>query len=304
MTNVSSNQHVNLENLKMDSNFAMLLCSLVFAVSWVIYITFYNSRVVGYIITKIANKFFISEGFFKIGILHQSIYMYLFTYFTPVGSLTMNALSGKIMFRDVIYITHDYTIRVQDGYLIFRWWRSYVPKDVSEGKVSHICFRIWYYFITVSDLSHSDTRLSVMLNGFELHVYNRSEMYAKLEKVFGLGSNIFPNNNDNKVAEDIERLVISYKIVSIYDNFFRAENESQAVQKKSGKKQKPEAAMAKTWRDLIPVIKCDISSVSYIHMKLFLSYFELLLESSSLWQPTCANNFEHYFRRVTLCLLY
>lgn len=49
----------------------------------------------------------------------------------------MNALSGKIMFRDVVYITHDYTIRVQDGYLIFRWWRSYVPKDVSEGIEVH-----------------------------------------------------------------------------------------------------------------------------------------------------------------------
>lgn len=38
------------------------------------------------------------------------------------------------MFRDVIYVTEDYSIRIQDGYLIFRWWRSYVPKDVSEGK--------------------------------------------------------------------------------------------------------------------------------------------------------------------------
>lgn len=37
------------------------------------------------------------------------------------------------MFRDIVYITQDYTIRVQDGWLIFRWWRSYVPKDVSEG---------------------------------------------------------------------------------------------------------------------------------------------------------------------------
>jgi len=37
------------------------------------------------------------------------------------------------MFRDFVYITYDYTMRVQDGYFIFRWWRSYVPKDVSEG---------------------------------------------------------------------------------------------------------------------------------------------------------------------------
>lgn len=57
--------------------------------------------------------------------------MYVF-----VGSFTVNVLSGKIMFRDVVYITHDYSVRVQDGYLIFRWWRSYVPKDVSEGKLA------------------------------------------------------------------------------------------------------------------------------------------------------------------------
>ncbi|KAJ8956249.1 hypothetical protein NQ318_014981 [Aromia moschata] len=68
------------------------------------------------------------------------------------------------------------------------WWRSYVPKDVSE------------------DLSHSDTRLSVMLNGFE------------------------------------------------------AENGNQVVTKKIRQEAKTEAAMAKTWRDLIPVIKCDVTS--------------------------------------------
>lgn len=60
--------HHNLEDLKMDSNFAMLLCSLVFAVAWVIYVTYYNSRLVGYIITKIVNKLFMrNKKFFKIG---------------------------------------------------------------------------------------------------------------------------------------------------------------------------------------------------------------------------------------------
>lgn len=107
--------NINLEHLEMDSNFAWLLCSLVSAISWVIYITYYNSRLAGYIITKIVNRLFISDGYFKI------------------GSFTLNALSGKIMFRDIVYITNDYSVRIQDGYLIFRWWRSYVPKDVSEG---------------------------------------------------------------------------------------------------------------------------------------------------------------------------
>lgn len=58
----------HLEDLKMDSNFAMLLCSLVFAVAWVIYVTYYNSRLVGYIITKVVNKLFMrNKKFFKIG---------------------------------------------------------------------------------------------------------------------------------------------------------------------------------------------------------------------------------------------
>jgi hypothetical protein len=45
-----------------------------------------------------------------------------------------------------------------------------------------------------TDLSHSDTRLSVMLNGFELHVYNRCEMYGNLEKLFGLEPQMFSND--------------------------------------------------------------------------------------------------------------
>lgn len=36
------------------------------------------------------------------------------------------------------------------------------------------------------DLSHSDTRLSVQLNGFELHIYNRSDLYDQLERTFGM----------------------------------------------------------------------------------------------------------------------
>ena len=212
----------NLEDIKMDSNFAMLLCSLVFAVIWVIYITYYNSRLVGFVITKTMNRFFIGEGYFKIGTLTTFVCNF-FTIVSFAGSLSLNALSGKIMFRDVVYITHDYTIRVQDGYLIFRWWRSYVPKDVSE------------------DLSHSDTRLSVMLNGFELHVYNRSQLYSNLERTFGLPANIIPNY-DVKASENV------------------TQSESQS----SVRKPRPEAAMARTWRDLIPVIKCDVSSVSTV----------------------------------------
>ncbi|XP_060850802.1 bridge-like lipid transfer protein family member 1 isoform X1 [Rhopalosiphum padi] len=187
---------VHLDDIKMDSNFAWMLFSLISGMVWVIYITYYNSRVTAYIVTRLLTRFYATKGYLSI------------------GSFTVCALSGKIMFRDIIYITEDYTIRVQDGWLIFRWWRSYVPKDVSE------------------DLSHSDTRLSVMLNGFELHVYNRCKMYSNLEKVFNLDPSIIP-----------------------WDELSVKEEEA-----KNNKDKKQEAVLGKSWRDLIPVIKMEVSS--------------------------------------------
>uniref|UniRef100_A0A1B6DJ95 Bridge-like lipid transfer protein family member 1 C-terminal domain-containing protein n=2 Tax=Clastoptera arizonana TaxID=38151 RepID=A0A1B6DJ95_9HEMI len=191
------------DDIKMDSTFALLMSSLIFATIWVIYITYYNSRVTGYFLTKFLNRLYVTEGHLR------------------VGSFTLCALSGKIMFRDIIYVTHDYSVRVQDGWMIFRWWRSYVPKDVSE------------------DLSHSDTRLSIMLNGFELHVYNRSNVYGHLERVFGLDPVLFPWDQDFKYNEEIQS------------------------HNSTGGRQRPQpgaGSLGKSWRDLIPVIKVDVSS--------------------------------------------
>ncbi|XP_057320080.1 bridge-like lipid transfer protein family member 1 isoform X4 [Microplitis mediator] len=212
--------HVILDDLKMDSNFIWLLCSLVSAISWVIYITYYNSRVIGYIITRLLNRFVIRDGYVK------------------VGSFTLCALSGKIMFRDIVYITTDYSLRIQDGWLIFRWWRSYVPKDVSE------------------DLSHSDTRLSVMLNGFELHVYNRCDLYAHLEKTFGLSSQMFPDDDINHTVNIDDR---DGESINNAANEVRQQINAMDVSRHMENIRKQEAhVLARTWRDLIPVIKLDI----------------------------------------------
>ncbi|XP_039287950.1 transmembrane protein KIAA1109 homolog [Nilaparvata lugens] len=196
----------NLENMKMDSNFALLLGSLVSTMAWVIYISYYNSRVLGYFMTKLLNRLFVREGYLR------------------VGSFTLCVLSGKIMFRDIVYITYDYTARIQDGWMIFRWWRAYVPKDVSE------------------DLSHSDTRLSVMLNGFELHVYNRCAVYGHLERVFGLDPNLFSCDIHEFSSNDPER-----------------QSQMSCVSRQE-RPQPGAGSLGKSWRDLIPVIKVDVSS--------------------------------------------
>ncbi|KAG1657984.1 hypothetical protein GQR58_023181 [Nymphon striatum] len=178
----------DLENLPLDSNFAWLLCALFFAMTWVIYITYYNSRVIGFLCTKVINKFM------------------------PVinlCSISVSVLSGKIMFRDIIYMTMDYTVRIQDGWMIFRWWRAYVPRELTE------------------DLSHSDTRLSILLNGLEFHMYNRTELYARLEKLFGLDCQLKSNVKKEASITSLEALTTSN------DTFLN-------------------------WRDLIPVVKLEI----------------------------------------------
>ena len=147
-------------------------------------------------------------------------------------------LPGKVMFRDVLYMTPDFTVRVQDGFLIFRWWRSYVPKDVSE------------------DLSHSDTRVSLQLNGFELHIYNRTSTYKELEKKFG----IFTGSMFNVEETDDET-----------DNINK-----EAASKDSGTESSSNYLLGKNWRDLIPVVKVCTSYICQASLKSHISILCLI----------------------------
>jgi len=57
-----------LKDFTMDSNFAHLLISLVLAIVWITYITFYHSRILGFILTTIINRsLFLKHGYFHIG---------------------------------------------------------------------------------------------------------------------------------------------------------------------------------------------------------------------------------------------
>jgi len=76
--------HVNLEDLKMDGNLVWLLCSLFSAMVWVIYITYYSSRVTGHLLTRLLNRFFISEGYLHVGELSQC-FSYAFKSYLPAS---------------------------------------------------------------------------------------------------------------------------------------------------------------------------------------------------------------------------
>ncbi|XP_022098164.1 uncharacterized protein KIAA1109-like isoform X2 [Acanthaster planci] len=123
------------------------LVATVCACIWLLFITYYHSRWWGFVLTKIANRF-IKEGY-----LH-------------VGSISFSVLSGKLMFRDVAYITADYACRVQDGLLILRWWRQYQPIGQKDDALQCV------------------SRVYVLLNGLEFHCYNISSVYNEIEKSF------------------------------------------------------------------------------------------------------------------------
>ncbi|KAK4307816.1 hypothetical protein Pmani_020449 [Petrolisthes manimaculis] len=107
-----------IKDVQNDPDLGYLVLSLLIAFSWSIYIILFNARVQGTILTTILRRFV------KSGDL-------------TIGSFSLSVLSGKIMFRNVIYVTEDYSLRIVDGILKFRYWLPYVKRDLSDA---HIAF--------------------------------------------------------------------------------------------------------------------------------------------------------------------
>nr|XP_020464363.1 uncharacterized protein KIAA1109 homolog isoform X3 [Monopterus albus] len=184
---------------KHNSNFIWLLVATILSCGWIIYLTYYNSRNIGLILTIIINRLY------KDGYIH-------------IGSFSFSVLSGKVMFRDVYYINQDMSIRIQDGFLIFRWWKMYNPKQKQHDP-------------------KAETRLYVTVNGFEFHVYNRTDLYARLQETFGLEPTLLtPKKDEERGQEDRNKTLESVNIIA----------------------ESPDPASS--WRSLIPVIKVNIST--------------------------------------------
>uniref|UniRef100_A0A3Q3M6J8 KIAA1109 n=1 Tax=Mastacembelus armatus TaxID=205130 RepID=A0A3Q3M6J8_9TELE len=193
--------YVDLDDFltKHNSNFIWLLVATILSCGWIIYLTYYNSRNIGLILTLIINRLY------KDGYIH-------------IGSFSFSVLSGKVMFRDVYYINQDMSIRVQDGFLIFRWWKMYNPKQKQHDP-------------------KAETRLYVTVNGFEFHVYNRTDVYARLQETFGLEPTLLtPRKDEERGREDRNKTLESVNI----------------------KAESPDPTSS--WRSLIPVIKVNIST--------------------------------------------
>ncbi|XP_017281650.1 transmembrane protein KIAA1109 homolog isoform X5 [Kryptolebias marmoratus] len=201
--NNDTNNFLNIEHLdsilnKHNSNFIWLLVATILSCGWIIYLTYYNSRNIGFILTRIINRLY------KDGYIH-------------IGSFSFSVLSGKVMFREVYFINQDMSIRIQDGFLIFRWWKMYNPKQKQHDP-------------------KAETRLYVTVNGFEFHVYNRTDLYARLQETFGLEPTLLTPKDEEKGQEDRNETLENVNI--------QAESPDPTS----------------SWRSLIPVIKVNIST--------------------------------------------
>ena len=77
--------------------------------------------------------------------------------------------------------------------------------------------------------------MSIQLNGFELHIYNRTSTYKELEKKFGIFTGLFTHDEETEDPghESKEQQQNSSATSTSSSNFL----------------------LGKNWRDLIPVVK-------------------------------------------------
>ena len=61
--------------------------------------------------------------------MYSLVNVYLSSNFTDtsihIGSISISVLSGKIMFRDILLNTVDFSLHISDGYAIISWWKIF-----------------------------------------------------------------------------------------------------------------------------------------------------------------------------------
>ncbi|CAH8434523.1 unnamed protein product [Heterobilharzia americana] len=125
-------------------DFHLSLLSLISLIVWTIYVLFYNSRVVGLIVSVIIRRFV------------KSCYI-------SIGSISLSVLGGKLMLRDFVYVQDDFSIRLCYAVVVFNYWTRYYPerKDIFQKRCLH-----------------------VYLYGVDVHLFNRTSVYNMLRSIF------------------------------------------------------------------------------------------------------------------------
>ncbi|CAB3410727.1 unnamed protein product [Caenorhabditis bovis] len=128
-----------------------LIVSAVFSfLIWGIFSAFYFSRLSAILFTFIIDKY--------LRLSKNGIYF-------KIGSISISGFTaGKIMFRNVIYDNGDMTVKVNDGHLIFKFWKPVESRHLQlEKKLA--------------------SRLQLCLHGLHINLYNNLGKYSEIAKV-------------------------------------------------------------------------------------------------------------------------
>ena len=134
-------------------NFFLLLGVLVALIVYIIFITFYFSRLTGTILGYLITRFLQ----WRSGASSVKVY---------IGSFSLSILSGKIMIRNFSYTDDNFSFNINDGWVILSYWRL-VPKKCPLSKAMN------------------SSRLHISLNGVKIHIYNRLDLYQQVLKSAG-----------------------------------------------------------------------------------------------------------------------
>jgi hypothetical protein len=121
--NVNDNNNIQLDKIINDltnqtPNLPLYLVSCLIAIVWTIYILFFNSRLVGYLVTLIINLILKRKNSKE---------------WIKITSISISLLSGKLMFKGVHYVCIDYMIYIQDGWLTFAYWRPVYSSSINNN---------------------------------------------------------------------------------------------------------------------------------------------------------------------------
>ncbi|GMT28536.1 hypothetical protein PFISCL1PPCAC_19833, partial [Pristionchus fissidentatus] len=143
-----------------------LIASLTVLLTWVIFASLYCSRFVGVMISSMVNNYM------RFAKIDGSL---------SIASFSISLLAGKISFRGVVYACDDYSIRVNDGFILLAYW-----KFMPNTRAAKCC----------------TSRLSIHINGMQLYIYNQLSRYREVAKVLRLSHLLGEESKVEVVAGD------------------------------------------------------------------------------------------------------
>ncbi|CAJ0955025.1 unnamed protein product, partial [Mesorhabditis belari] len=130
-------------------SFWVFIFALVLFMTLMIFLTYYFSRCIGPLVAFLLTKFLRFMGN---------------TATIRLGSISISFLAGKLMFRNFVYICDDFSIKINDGWVIFSYWWPIAGRRV--------------------DFKSNVSRLHIALNGLQVNCYNTLGRYKEIARLF------------------------------------------------------------------------------------------------------------------------